>query len=257
MAGSRFQQRMSKRWSIGKKTPAKVRKASSIAQHRLITVQRRQKLKVSIKWVEIDGVIYVMDIEDDSYHALEPEFSKSWRLLAYGDLDAQTPTEINLLEHVTSMRWLEDDQLPKSSATLPKIGVHRGLPMVVAAWIFLFQMARHLKLSGFHNTYCAVMTLPLRKPPLNQPLDPAISAFLRAERLYLSSLGANDCLPRSLALYAYLVTYIGHRATHHIGIERYPFGAHAWVCANGAPVFDAPSRIATLSEISSLSPKDL
>lgn len=47
-----------------------------------------------------------------------------------------------------------------------------------------------------------------------------------------------DCLPRSLTVYL-LLQRRGVPATLHIGVKRYPFGAHAWVECDGDVVDDS------------------
>ena len=47
-----------------------------------------------------------------------------------------------------------------------------------------------------------------------------------------------DCLPRALATYL-LLRRRGVSATLHIGVKRYPFGAHAWVECLGEVLDDS------------------
>lgn len=47
-----------------------------------------------------------------------------------------------------------------------------------------------------------------------------------------------DCLPRALATYL-LLRRRGVSATLHIGVKRYPFGAHAWVECLGEVLGDS------------------
>ena len=35
-----------------------------------------------VRWVEIDRVVFILDLEHEAYHALEPEFTDSWRSIA-------------------------------------------------------------------------------------------------------------------------------------------------------------------------------
>ena len=58
-----------------------------------------------------------------------------------------------------------------------------------------------------------------------------LGAVRRATRYYYRP--RLDCLPRALAIFV-LLRSRGVSATLHIGVKRYPFGAHAWVeCLGG------------------------
>jgi hypothetical protein len=49
-----------------------------------------------------------------------------------------------------------------------------------------------------------------------------------------------DCLPKALTLYL-LLRQRSIPATMHIGVKRYPFGAHAWVVCRGEVLDDTPN----------------
>ena len=49
-----------------------------------------------------------------------------------------------------------------------------------------------------------------------------------------------DCLPRAMTVYL-LLRRRGIQATLHIGVKRYPFGAHAWVECEGRVLDDSAS----------------
>ena len=83
------------------------------------------------------------------------------------------------------------------------------------------------------------------------PVEPLLRRFLTADRWVTSSLGAEDCLPRSLALFTYL-RGCGVRASHHVGVAQYPFRAHAWVEFEGEPLLDRAERVAEFAKIAEL-----
>lgn len=81
--------------------------------------------------------------------------------------------------------------------------------------------------------------------------DRSLATFARAEHAVASRLGADDCLPRSLALYAFL-RRCGLPVCHRIGVRRYPFGSHAWVEHESAPLLDSPDRTGRYTPIATI-----
>ena len=80
----------------------------------------------------------------------------------------------------------------------------------------------------------------------------ARAAFVRAENFYLRRRAPNDCLPRSLALYAYM-RGLGVPVIHRIGARRFPaFRCHAWVECDGSPLLDQPAKVSDYTLIASI-----
>jgi hypothetical protein len=65
----------------------------------------------------------------------------------------------------------------------------------------------------------------------------ALGAFCRAEAFLPSRMGDLDCLPRALALLAFL-RHASRHPVFVIGVKRFPFTAHAWVELGGKPVLE-------------------
>jgi hypothetical protein len=76
-------------------------------------------------------------------------------------------------------------------------------------------------------------------------------AFSRAENLYLLRSAPRDCLPRSLALYRFLLS-VGVPAEHCIGVQRFPFEAHAWVECGGRAVNESSGLTRGYTELARL-----
>jgi hypothetical protein len=133
----------------------------------------------------------------------------------------------------------------------------RGQRFLTArAWWSLAITSRRLKAHGFAETYALYSRLA---KPLDEPDDSgrvlarACSAFSRAENAFLLKEAPRDCLPRSLALFG-LLRSLGLAAEHVIGVQLFPFQAHAWVEHRGRVVHDDPShpsRFAPIARISS------
>ena len=105
----------------------------------------------------------------------------------------------------------------------------------LAALRSLLTTNRCLAREGLGRAYERAAGVPLGVPRI--ALARAAAAFLAAENVYVSRRGPDDCLGRSLALFAYLRA-AGHPAEHVIGVRRIPFKAHAWVECAGDVVLD-------------------
>ena len=100
------------------------------------------------------------------------------------------------------------------------------------------------RLFGFSRVHRAVQWWGLRSPGSADPTEPSREVSrtresVRTATRYYWRRGP-DCLPRSLTLYL-LLRRRGIPATLHIGVKRYPFGAHAWVECMGEVLDDTPS----------------
>ncbi|MEO7177391.1 MAG: lasso peptide biosynthesis B2 protein [Allosphingosinicella sp.] len=114
---------------------------------------------------------------------------------------------------------------------------------LLAALRCLHRTARQLRREGFAHTYGRIMACAPAPHGRPEPGSIALAeaAFSRAENLFLARSAPDDCLPRSLALYAFLRT-MGHPAEHRFGFLRYPFAAHAWVECAGRVILDEDRR---------------
>lgn len=206
-----------------------------------------------LHWVEIDGMIYILDVLSDAYYALHPDFSESWQRLA-GDKSGEYQ-DAELIEHLVDSGFAIDEHSPDlSSSSLPTAPsanwILKRFPAFVA-WRVLRKVAAQLESLPFYQVYTSLKRYPAGngKPILD--IDSATNAFLRAENFFLNRRGLSDCLPRSLALYEFLHVHCGHAVTHHMGVKRYPFAAHAWVTYQQQAIFDKSSQLAEFKTIAS------
>jgi hypothetical protein len=149
-------------------------------------------------------------------------------------------------------------------------GRGRGF-LTLRAWWSLWRASRWLAKRGFSGAYQRFSRLPRPVAPLAPaPLEPsdeveafaggpaaeartstadvetllltrAIAAFSRAENFFHLRRAPQDCLPRSLALFGFL-RQLGLGAEHVIGVQLFPFLAHAWVEYRGHVVHDDPEN---------------
>jgi len=139
------------------------------------------------------------------------------------------------------------------------VGRPRGGAFVFRAWLALLATTRALARHGFPDTYRRYGHLPRPAPggpapgaePPDQRSARALRAFSRAENFFLMRSAPRDCLPRSLALYRFLLS-VGVPAEHCIGVRRFPFEAHAWVECRGRVVHDSRGYTDGFTELSRL-----
>jgi hypothetical protein len=210
-------------------------------------------LATHIRWVNLDGLIYVLDLKSEAYFALEPKYSAAWMALAANGHKNGSDLDQDFYKTLEANGWLTSIARPSRPTGWRAIRwILRSLrSSALAAWVCLAYVSVSLKVRGFNDLMERLECLP---SPNDDGLDDARATlaqtnFLRAERFFISSRGADDCLPRSLALYLFIVLCCGLPARHHIGIRRYPFEAHAWVTHHRIALLDKQSRVDEFAEL--------
>jgi hypothetical protein len=212
-------------------------------------------LATHIRWVNLDGLIYVLDLKAEAYFALEPMYSEAWMALAAGGRDDGGDLNLNkdFYETLRENGWLTSTPRPSRSTYWRVIRwvPHNLRSSALAAWVCLAYVSLSLKLRGFNDLLARFESIPAVTDDASCDARAKLAEthFLRAERFFISSRGADDCLPRSLALYLFIVLCCGLCARHHIGICRYPLKAHAWVTHKRVALLDKQSRIDKFSEL--------
>lgn len=182
-----------------------------------------------IRWCEIDGIVFVLDLKADMYSALTTSLSRAW-------IDAARSGSAgpNIENILTQRGWRPSDATGLASPEPSARIVAARLPAIRAA-ACLLRARRSLRDVGL----AATMAWAERhqKVTSDVPLTRALAAFRRVEGCLPNRKGDLDCLPRSIALFAMLRGY-GFAATHKIGLHRFPFDAHAWVEVDDVPVLE-------------------
>ena len=80
-----------------------------------------------------------------------------------------------------------------------------------------------------------------------------MTAFARAEEFFYLKTAPADCLPRSLALFRVLRA-AGLPVEHCIGVQQFPFTAHAWAQFRGDIIHDDPENQTRYTVIARISP---
>lgn len=197
-----------------------------------------------IRWKSIDGLVYLLDLRSESYFAFDEVASFLW--VAAHDCPSREALEDALLAQYAVDRgvaesdlnqFLEDCRMrgltfsePSQSTGIRTLPRHRRL-LTLHAWFSLLRTAFSLRATGFSQSYSRLAELRPAKTA-SAEMDTIVArgrtAFQRAESLFLFRRAPDDCVPRSMALYRYLLG-LGVPVEHCIGIQRYPFSAHAWV----------------------------
>jgi hypothetical protein len=197
-------------------------------------------------WVELDGTTILLDARRGEYLALGPEDSETWRRLITRPAPDQADAAAERLRLIAAEFGLLD--APPLPVPTRRAAHHPNLPR--AGWC-ISRAALLLRLRGFLPAYHWAAASPAPARTAGISLQAALAVFLRAEFGFFSRLGARDCLPRSLALFSFLAG-AGFAVRHVIGVQRYPFTAHAWVEHEGIKLLQVQDPDAVYTPIALL-----
>jgi hypothetical protein len=212
----------------------------------------------------VDGLAVILDLRHGSYVILDKVATAMWRVL----LTAAPQDRISILERqfaVPAARLATDletfanrcvergflAERPAPPVVRPALDRSRRGATALRAWWSLLATTRALAKNGFSTTYRRYSGLA--KPvaegrQLDDMLRRAERAFARAEHFFVMRTAPKDCLPRSLALYRFMLS-AGIPVDHCIGVMRFPFAAHAWVECRGRVLNDSESKVRLYAEL--------
>jgi hypothetical protein len=200
-------------------------------------------------WAQIDDAVIILDGHRGQYFALQAAEALAW-CRAVGDPTSdpqRDPTLAKIVGMAIGMGWIETS----AKSHLPPRRAKTGSPSVARAAYCLVRSELLLRLKGFKAAYGWASGVNCGVSVGGDNLTPAIRSFGKAEHFFFSHLGLEDCLPRSLALYAFLAG-AGFSVAHRIGVRRYPFAAHAWVENHGVAILEVPGVTESYTVISTL-----
>jgi hypothetical protein len=220
----------------------------------------------------VDGLVVLLDLRTASYVVLDRVATAMWQALTSHTDDERRIAA--LAERFDAPAGVLRDDLdafardclergflapePPVPARSPagRGGAARGA-LALRAWLSLLATSRSIARRGFSDTYRRYARLPRPAPVGGEDVGALLSraerAFYRAENFFLLRSAPRDCLPRSLALFRFLRS-VGVPAEHCIGVQRFPFEAHAWVECGGSVVHDSASFTRSYAEIARLGP---
>ena len=218
------------------------------------------KLADDVHWVAVDDVVFVLDGTRGEYFGLDPATSARWQQIVVpgaARLDVSDPGIQDLVDSAARQGWLVPIGSP--ARTTPESPPPRRVRLsgVPLALYCLVRTSWSLRRLGFLATYRWARLVGQsqrssgRSSPDGPSIDESLATFARAERCMLSRRGFEDCLPRSLSLYVFLVQ-CGLRVRHVIGVRRYPFLAHAWVELDGVALLSRPGAVSDFSILATL-----
>lgn len=185
-------------------------------------------------------MVVLLDVHVGEFFALDPADSREWmRVVDRPPGDAIDRAGADLVSEARARGWLAGSTGPPAHPGPRSPGnLARRVP-VADAYGCLMRAYFAVRYLPFWRSYTwAAAAAPGAHVTA---MDRGLATFIRAEHAVVSRLGPDDCLPRSLALYAFL-RRCGLPVRHRIGVRRYPFGSHAWVEHGGAPVLDSRDR---------------
>ncbi len=198
-----------------------------------------------VRYVDVDSRTILLDIRDGQYLVMNKTASAMWRALV------SLSTEVERLDCLSSDLMVSRECLEADTRAFMSVCLARGFllatppsrllpmfarnrfdaPSLTNAWVSLVSTGLRVAGGNFRRGYD--YALRLRKPAapnrrMIEDLGRLQRTFVAAENLIPLLKAPIDCLPRSLALYGFL-TRCGIEAHHLIGVQRFPFRAHAWV----------------------------
>lgn len=220
----------------------------------------------NVRHAEVAGCRVILDLRSEQYSVLDHIASVMWRVLTGDAEEAAAMSALTVLYAVSRERLqldlrdfqkrcideklLEAPSAPsdlKMEVSRPVSDFQRRRIGTLSALRTLIATGVSLSRDGFAATYQKYSATP--RGHSSRGADRALSAFCRAENLFLSSKAPEDCLPRSLALFRFL-NQAGISAEHLIGVRRFPFQAHAWVEIDGQPALHStPSGFVLLARM--------
>jgi hypothetical protein len=214
-----------------------------------------------IRYTWVDDRVIILDLQSEAYFALDPTASLMWQQLALGhdrehalqyllarhSVDSVDSDQIErdfagFVEKCRESGWLVNKLPPTATRSIRSSasGQIKGIS-ALAAWWALYRTSRSLSTRGFSATYAALSELAqleMGHEPDERTISAALRAFTRAEEFFHLKSAPADCLPRSLALFRFL-RQVGVPVEHCIGVDTFPFSAHAWAQYQGRVVHDA------------------
>ena len=217
----------------------------------------------SVRFRVVDGLVVLLDIRSGDYVIFDRVATAMWRaLLNLGPSERvpalerafdAPPAVLDADLEAFSRRCVERGFLQHEPVRVEQpapAAKRRRRALVLRAWWSMLCTACLLAGRGFDYTYrrYARLAAPAADGETTDLLARAERAFLIAENFFVMKSAPRDCLPRSLALYRFLRS-IGVPAEHRIGVNRYPFEAHAWVQSEGRLIFDSPEFVRGFAEL--------
>lgn len=223
--------------------------------------------------VEVDGLTLVMDLHTSAFYVFDEDASRMWDELvaANGSVIAakdalrtgQDPSRhlVEMFDDFVASCESQGFLLSGPATDAPGVQPARGPRptrrrrfLTVRAWLSMLRMDVTLRKQGFSAVYERLeQESPVALDGTDMgDVERTRAAFIRAENFYLRRAAPNDCLPRSLALLAFMRRG-GVPVVHRIGARRFPsFHCHAWVEYDGAPILEQLSQVGDYTVIASI-----
>ena len=165
--------------------------------------------------------------------------------LAHTDYDALT-------NQLLIRQLLEPIGTPQNGRVISRPLLRFLPPLTLHAWLCQISIILRLRYGGFSKAYdFTASRLLFRRSICTNQLDQCLSGFVQAENFSPRAISQQDCLPRSLSLFIYLIER-GFAVRHIIGIADDPLRAHGWVELEDTILLDSKDRVQPYASISCL-----
>lgn len=226
------------------------------------------KISSHVRWVILNRRVVILCLRTGKYLGLNEVGTLIWGGLSEGLCRADICTKITQLYNVSIESAHADyDELlggfcdrllvGQDSARLyqrhpPRPFLRFPIPLAMNAWLCQVSVSLRLSLRGFSSAYDFATSCVDRMPDFQvSQLDQCLNSFVHAENFSARSISQQDCLPRSLSLFVYLVG-CGYAVRHIIGVSDDPLRAHGWVELDNTILIDSKERVEQFVPISCL-----
>jgi Transglutaminase-like superfamily/Coenzyme PQQ synthesis protein D (PqqD) len=209
-----------------------------------------------VRFCNVHGRTVLLNLHDGDYSVLDETATFLWELIRLSpNVDSATAAfaenfEISPIRARGDLMAFVNDCLSQQLLTTPTdagrqeyaIEFVRKPATLWHAWLCSRRARISLRRRGFPATYKEHMHLRYAGTQFackaRADVDKLLQVFRCAENGVPTRSANLDCLPRSLALHRFLLAG-GIAVDHCIGVQRFPFGAHAWVEIDRMPVYDS------------------
>lgn len=221
-----------------------------------------------VRWAILNKRAVILCLRTGKYLGLNEVGTQIWKGLSEGIHRSELCVQIGqlynvdvtfiytdydvLISQLLSRRLIEPIGIRTNVRFTPGTFVRFPIPLAFRAWVCHMSVSLRLRFGDFSNTYDFARGCVSRMPdtPIAQ-LERCLSRFIYAEKFSPQAISQQDCLPRSLSLFIFLVE-CGFAVRHIIGIADDPLRAHGWVELENTILLDSKDIVQEYLPISFL-----
>lgn len=206
--------------------------------------ENRFSINEKVKFVDFGQSSIILDIKSGNYYGLNEEMTYYWKLMikvfqsheVVNELILSNSIDKDFIALVLDKEFIvlnKKSEIPSENTLshyLTRIFLLRKffkLNLTITAFLILRLVKKALANDLFEGVY-AMTVLSKIGTTADITVEKAMKAFIRAENFIRLENTPDDCLPRSLSVYYFLI-FLGYLPVHYIGVINSPgVSMHAW-----------------------------